>query len=142
MSGLEFTILNGCDNMDFGRVTEMLAKSYWCPGIKLWEVRQSAQNSALVVGAFTGGMQVGYSRAISDRTRFAYISDVYVDENYRNNGIAQAMIDHILAHGNLKNVYQWLLITKDAHKMYQRLGFSNTARPGDWMEIWGKRPDR
>ena len=107
------------------------------------EVIQGARNSALLVGAFTAdNKQIGYARVISDGTRFAYILDVIVDEKYRKQGIGQAMIRFILNHPVLKDIYQWLLITKDAHGVYQKVGFNPVARPNDWMEIRYKRPDR
>lgn len=136
-------IRDGFDEMDFERVTRMLSQSYWCPGIGIEEVRQGALNSALVVGAFLGQQkQIGYARVVSDKTRFAYILDVYVDDEYRRRGIGQMMIKHILAHDELKSVYQWLLITKDAHGVYGKAGFTPVSRPGDWMEIRQERPDR
>lgn len=139
----EITIRDGFENMDFERVTGMLSKSYWCPGIKIDEVTRGALNSSLVVGAFLEqGKQIGYARVISDKTRFAYILDVYVDDEYRRRGIGQKMIGHILAHDDLKNVYQWLLITRDAHGVYGKAGFRPVSRPGDWMEIRHQRPDR
>lgn len=129
--------------MDFERVTEMLSKAFWCPGIKLEEVRQGAENSAFVVGAFTReGLQVGFGRAISDKTRFAYICDVIVDESYRRKGIGQQMVNHMLGSSELSDVYQWLLITKDAHGVYQKSGFGPISRPEAWMEIRNKRPER
>ena len=42
----------------------------------------------------------------------------------------------------LKDVYQWLLITKDAHGVYQKFGFNAVDRPKDWMEIRYNRPAR
>ena len=51
-------------------------------------MKKGAHNSALLVGAFNQqGEQIGYARAISDKTRYAYILDVIVHENYRNQGI-------------------------------------------------------
>lgn len=136
-------IINGYDNIDFDKVTEMLSKSFWTPGIGIQEVKQGAINSALVIGAFTDDdKQVGYARVISDKTRFAYILDVIVDENYRRKGIGQKMMKAILNHGDLKDVYQWLLITRDAHEVYKKVGFKVTARPLDWMEIKQHRPER
>jgi GNAT superfamily N-acetyltransferase len=79
---------------------------------------------------------------ISDKTRFAYILDVYVDEKFRRKGIGQFLINSILKHVDLKDVYQWLLITKDAHGVYGKSGFTPLGRPGDWMEIRSDRPDR
>lgn len=136
-------ISDGFDNMNFVKVTEMLSKSLWCPGIKIDEVKKGALNSALVVGAFTeNNTQVGYARVISDKTRFAYIMDVMVDESCRRKGIGQKMINHILSSKELEDVYQWVLRTKDAHGVYGKSGFKPVARPGDWMEIIYKRPER
>lgn len=145
---MEETILNQCevrfgfDNMDFNRVAEMLSEAFWSRGIKTEEVKQGAMNSALIQGVFLNQKQIAYSRVISDKTRFAYILDVYVDEQYRKNGIGQFMINNILGHDDLKDVYQWLLITKDAHGVYGKSGFKNIGRPEDWMEIRKERPER
>jgi GNAT superfamily N-acetyltransferase len=134
-------IKDGLDNMDFMRVTEMLSTAFWCLGIQKDEVMKGAQNSALVVGGFIAeAYQIGYARVISDKTRFAYILDVFVDERYRKKGIGQQMMKHILNHHELSDVYQWLLITKDAHEVYSKVGFCPISRPVDWMEIRFKRP--
>jgi GNAT superfamily N-acetyltransferase len=97
----------------------------------------------LIVGAFTReGLQVGYARVISDKTRFAYILDVYVDENHRRKKIGQNMIKYMLNHPELKDVYQWALITRDAHGVYSKVGFQQLSEPGGWMEIRHERPNR
>ena len=138
----EIMIQDGVGKMDFEKVTKMLSNAFWCPGIKIDEVKKGALNSALVVGAFLQEQtQVGYARVVSDKTRFAYIVDVYVDENYRKKGIGQKLIKYILSHNELKEVYQWLLITKDAHGVYSKAGFKSISRPLDWMEIRKDRPD-
>jgi len=49
---------------------------------------------------------------------------------------------YILDHDELKDVYQWLLITKDAHEVYKKVGFDIIKRPNDWMEIRLERPKR
>ncbi|NLI93950.1 MAG: GNAT family N-acetyltransferase [Peptococcaceae bacterium] len=140
---MEIDIKDGIEKMDFPQVTEMLAKSFWSPGIKLDEVKKGALHSALVVGAFDSNQnQIGYARVISDKTRFAYILDVYVEEKHRKSGVGQKMIAHILDHNELKDVYQWLLITKDAHKFYGKFNFQSLSRPLDWMEIRNERPQR
>ena len=139
----EFEIRDGMEAMDFPKVTQMLAKSFWSPGIKIDEVKKGASNSALVVGTFDNAQkQIGYARVVSDKTRFAYIMDVYVDENFRKKSICQKMINYILSHNELKDVYQWLLITKDAHGVYSKVGFKPISNPSDWMEIRNKRPER
>ena len=135
-------VKHGFKNMDFAKVTGMLSKAFWSPGIGINEVKQGAANSALVCGVFYNDEQVGYARAVSDRTRFAYIMDVFVDERYRRNGLGQLMVNSILGHDDLKDVYQWLLLTSDAHGVYSKSGFRPLSRPGDWMEIRKERPKR
>jgi GNAT superfamily N-acetyltransferase len=134
---------DGFENMDFHKVTEMLSSSFWSPGIKIEEVEKGALHSALLVGAFNGEPeQVGFARVISDKTRFAYILDVIVDERYRKMGIGQKIMNYILTHKELSEVYQWLLITRDAHGVYNKVGFRPVSRPLDWLEIRHPRPDR
>ena len=139
----KFKIIDTIKKMDFTRVTEMLKDAYWSKGIGIEEVKQGANHSALVVGVFTPeGGQIGYARAISDKTRYAYILDVYVNENFRKQGVGQAMIKFILNHPKLKDVYQWLLITKDAHGVYSKAGFKPLENPERWMEIRNPGPKR
>jgi predicted N-acetyltransferase YhbS len=140
---LSYVLKFGLQEMDFEKITTMLKDAFWSVGIKKNEIIQGAENSALVVGAFnTENEQVGYSRVISDKTRFAYILDVIVDEKFRKRGIGQSMVRSILSHPELKDVYQWVLITKDAHEVYKKVGFNPVSRPNDWMEIRNLRPER
>lgn len=137
----DIVINDGLKNMHFEKVTKMLSNAFWCKGIEINEVIKGAKNSALVVGVFIyNGNQIGYARAISDKTRFAYILDVYVDENFRRNGIGQKMINYTLNYEELKDVYQWLLITDDAHGVYSKVGFNSVSHPLNWMEIRKNRP--
>jgi N-acetylglutamate synthase-like GNAT family acetyltransferase len=121
----------------------MLAKTYWSPGITKNEIELGIRNSALVVGAYAeGGRQVGFCRVISDRTRFAYLLDVIVDEDCRYRGIGQAMVCFAVAHPDLKDVYQWLLKTSDAHGVYRKCGFIPIEDPERWMGRMHPRPER
>jgi GNAT superfamily N-acetyltransferase len=139
----KYKIISGVNEIDFNKVTAMLKEAFWSMGIGINEVKQGATNSALVVGVFkSDGEQIGYARAISDKTRFAYILDVYVDERYRKQGIGRGMVEFIRRHPDLKDVYQWLLITRDAHGVYGKVGFKQLENADNWMEIRNQRPDR
>ena len=131
----------GIGSMDFERVTDMLAQAYWSPGIKIDEMKKAAVNAALVIGAFSDdGRQIAYGRVISDKTRFAYLTDFYVDMEFRKKGICRKMVELVLAHPDLADVYQWLLVTGDSHGLYEKCGFKVIARPLDFMEIRRPRP--
>lgn len=130
------------ENMDFTRVTGMLKQAYWSKGIAIEEVKKAAYNSALVLGVFYWDMQIAYARVVSDKTKFAYIMDVYVDEPYRKNGIGSFMINTILKNEELKDVFHWVLITLDAHGVYKKCGFKALVKPEIWMEIRQERSKR
>ena len=138
---LSYQLKCGVHAMDFDKVTAMLTTVFWCKGIQREEVVKSAVHSALVVGAFLeGGVQIGFARAISDKTRFAYILDVVVEDAFQRQGVGQAMIRHILAHPELKDVYQWFLVSTTAREVYRKVGFTELTHPEKWMEIRSARP--
>lgn len=139
---MNLIIKNKIEEMDFDKVTKLLSNTYWSPGIKKTEVIKGAENSALLVGVFIEDEQIAFARVISDKTRFAYIMDVVVDDDYRKMGIGQTIINHILNHEEMKDIYNWLLITKDAHGVYAKQGFTPLNNPELWMEIREPRPER
>ena len=129
----------GLENVDFKKLTAMLASSYWTPGINEEYLRRAAANSAVVVSVYDGTEQIGFCRAVSDKTRFAYIMDVYIDAPYRRHGIGQRMLRFLLDSSELSTVYQCFLLTRYAHGFYKKLGFRDFSRPGDILELPLKR---
>jgi ribosomal protein S18 acetylase RimI-like enzyme len=109
-----------------------LASSYWSPGITREHVERAASHSALVLTAFREQEQVGYLRVISDKTRFAYICDVWVEAGHRRRGLASAMVRCALEHPDFSTV-TWLLATVDAHSVYAPLGFRALKEPHRFM---------
>jgi GNAT superfamily N-acetyltransferase len=141
--GDDYLISDSIDRIDFERVTRLLKDAFWSKDIGEAEVRKGAANSALVVAAHHAADGLaGYLRVISDKTRFAYILDVYVDEAHRGRGLARSMVRFALDHPEMTDVYQWILITRDAHDVYRAAGFEPLWEPGRWMSIWKPRPDR
>ncbi len=131
------------DSRRIDDIQRMLSKVFWCPGITKEEILKGIKNSALVVGAYTEkGRQVGFLRVVSDKVRFAYLLDVVIHEDCRRQGLGQKMVGFALSHPELKDVYQWFLRTKDAHGVYQKLGFEPLKNPEKWMSIIKPRPDR
>lgn len=127
--------------VDFKKVTSWLGTVFWSIGIGQEEVEKGARNSSLVIGCYApDGGQVGYARLASDKTRFGYFMDVFVDPAHRHKGIAQAMIRFGLEHPDHKSVYQWTLATRDAHKVYEKVGFRPLPHPERWMGFFKKRP--
>lgn len=82
--------------------------------------------------------QAGFLRVISDKSRFAYLCDVWVDEPHRGRGVARRMVQCALDHPDFATV-NWLLATLDAHGVYAKLGFSPLTNPERYM-AWRRNP--
>lgn len=72
---------------------------------------------------------------ITDQATFAYLSDVFVLEEFQGQGLGQWLVSCILAHPELQGLRRILLATQDAHGLYRKLGFSELAQPEQMMEI-------
>jgi N-acetylglutamate synthase-like GNAT family acetyltransferase len=129
--------------LQINQIHEMLTNCYWSPGITANEILKGINNSSLSVGAYTDdGNQIGFLRVVSDKVRFAFIMDVVVNGDYRKQGIGRRMVNYILSHPELHDVYIWLLATNDAHGVYAKCGFKLLENPERWMSIRNPRPDR
>ena len=129
----DYEIDDDFGRLDFQVLERWLTATYWSPGIRIPELLKGARNSALNLGCYGGGEQVGYLRVASDRTRFAYIMDVYVEETHRRRGLARALVETAMSHPELSDVYQWALATRDAQAVYAQVGFGPLPAPGNWM---------
>lgn len=119
--------------VDFRLVTSWLAQSYWSPGILQDRVERAARNSSLVLSAWVGDQMVGYARVVSDQTTFAWLADVWVDEGHRGLGIARLIVGTALADPDHQGLRRWVLATKDAHGVYEKVGFRPLPNPERWM---------
>jgi GNAT superfamily N-acetyltransferase len=133
----DYELREGVETVDFIRVHRWLASSYWTPGIPIDRVIRAAQGSAMVLGAHHPDCgQVGYGRVVSDRARFAYIGDIWVDEAHRGRGLARALVEFAIQHPELQQVRTWTLATRDAHAVYEPLGFLPMSDPSAHASTW------
>ena len=119
--------------IDVAAAHAYLARSYWSPNIPLATVERAIANS-LCVAVRHAGEQVGLARVVTDRATFAYLADVYVLEAHRGRGLARAMVAWLHAHPELQGLRRWLLMTVDAHSLYEKLGWTPLAHPERGME--------
>lgn len=125
--------------IQFQTVHSWLTQTYWSPGVDLETVIRAAENSSIVVGAYTSETQVGYLRIISDRTSFAWVCDVFVHPDHRGQAVARAMLGFAMAEPEHQGLRRWVLATKDAHGVYEHLGFEPVRAPSRWM-VYGSNP--
>src|SRR5512138_406810 len=130
----EFRILKGRDDVDIDAVHAFLTTCYWAEGIPRDIVEKSVHGS-LPFSIYCGDRQIGFARVITDECTYAYLSDVYVLEEFRGKGLGRWLIDTIMADSRLQNLRRFALFTRNAHSLYQPFGFKNSAHPERYLEI-------
>jgi len=111
-----------------------LSGSYWAKDIPIDLLRKAIDNS-LCAAAFAGGEQVGFARLVTDRATFAYLADVYVLEGHRGNGLSRRLVAALLEHPDAQGLRRLMLVTRDAHGLYEKFGFTALAHPDRVMEL-------
>lgn len=109
-------------------------EAYWSRGIPRDVVDRALDNS-LTFGLYRETAQIGMARVVTDFATFAYVADVFVLPPYRGQGLATWMMRQLLAHPELQHLRRWLLLTRDAHRLYAQVGFTPAAHPERVMEI-------
>jgi GNAT superfamily N-acetyltransferase len=122
-------------SLDLKKVHAFLAnESYWASGIPMPVFLKSVEKS-LCFGVYHEGEQVGFARVISDYATFAYLADVFIVDEHRNQGCGKWLMECILGHPQLQGLRRWMLVTRDAHGLYTQYGFKPLADPDRLMEI-------
>jgi hypothetical protein len=107
--------------------------SYW-GSERCDEIHRRAFANSLCVGAYLDGSQVGFGRAITDRTVFAYLADVIIWPEYRGRGIGTRLVQALIDHPDCRTVIHWSLSTNDAHGLYEKARF-RPSTDGRYMRI-------
>jgi GNAT superfamily N-acetyltransferase len=130
----KFLISTDSARLDIDAVHGYLTRSYWAAGIPKDVVAKSLEGS-LCFGLYEGSRQIGLARVITDKATFAYLCDVYVLEDYRGLGLGKWLMSVVQSHPDLQGLRRFVLITQDAHGLYEQFGFSRLKEPDRYMEI-------
>jgi GNAT superfamily N-acetyltransferase len=131
----DFVITTDPARVDLAVVHGFLTACYWAKGIPLETVRRAVEHS-LNFSVYDGERQVGFARVITDYATFAYLGDVFVLETHRGRGLSKWLMEVIVAHPELQGFRRWVLLTRDAHRLYRQFGFAAVASPERYMERW------
>lgn len=116
-------------------VHRFLSQSYWSQGISR-DVLERAIANSLCFSLLDGDDQIGFARVVTDRATFAYLADVFVLPTHRGRGLSKLLMETIIAHPDLQGLRRWVLVTRDAHGLYARYGFTPLAKVDGYMERW------
>ena len=130
----EFTVTSDPAAVDVDAVHAFLCTSYWAEDIPRDLLAQAIAHS-IPFSVLHGARQVGFARVVTDRATFAYLSDVYILEEYRGLGLARRLMDAVMAHPDLQGLRRFSLTTRDAEGLYRPYGFTPLATPARHLEI-------
>lgn len=113
-------------------------ESWWAKG-RDFDTVEKAFAFSYSIGVYEGSIQVAVARIVSDCATFAWLCDVFVDEEYRGRGIGTWLAESSVEWAEKNGIQRIILATRDAHEVYARVGFQPLKSPESWMAI-DKRP--
>ena len=124
--------------LDLDAVHGFLQRSYWATERPLEVLKRSVEGS-LNFGLYRAKdrRQVGFARVVTDFATFAWLCDVFIDEAYRGQGLGVWLTETVVEHPELRCLRLWVLGTRDAHGLYEKMGFTALGAPEKWMEKRG-----
>jgi GNAT superfamily N-acetyltransferase len=130
----EFLISTDPARLNLDVIHGFLTNCYWSKGIPREVVARSVEHS-LCFGVYDGsGAQVGFARVVSDFATVAYLGDVFILESHRGRGLSKWLMESITQHPALQGLRRWILLTRDAHGLYKKFGFTPVKAPDRYME--------
>jgi N-acetylglutamate synthase-like GNAT family acetyltransferase len=119
--------------VDVDAVIAMLSTTYWASGrTRDANVTAITSSSRCYSVLDDGGRQVGFARAITDWSTFAWVADVVLLEDVRGGGLGTFLMRCVT--DDLRDVRRIVLATRDAHDLYTKVGFVPLVEPARWME--------
>jgi len=130
-----FVVSTDRSRLDVDLLYDYLVTSYWSAGMPRSVLERGIENS-LTFGIYDASRQVGFARAITDLATYAYLSDVFIVEDYRGRGLSKWLMECILAHPDLQGLRRFALFTRDAQGLYERYGFEPARGSSTYLERW------
>lgn len=131
--------------LDVDLVHQVLSSTYWATGMPRDVLVRSIAGS-ITFGLYDADRQVGFARVITDMATYAYLSDVFIVEDRRGQGLGDWLVESIRLHPELQGLRRFALFTRDAGALYAKHGFGSAPEPSGYMEIvdreiYQRKPD-
>lgn len=131
----EYTISDDKTKLNLAVIHRFLSQeAYWCKNIPIEIVQRSLEHS-LCFGVYLSDDQVGFARVITDQATFGYLADVFILPEHRGKGLSKQLVAFIMAYPALQGLRRLMLVTFDAHGLYEQFGFKPIDSPENTMSI-------
>lgn len=117
----EFLISDHKERLDMNVIKGYLARSYWANQRSADRIEKSI-SSSVCFGIYKGSAQVGFARVVTDDATMYWLCDVFIDEDYRGQGLGKRLVEVITESERFRNL-MGLLGTRDAHELYEQFHF-------------------
>ena len=101
----------------------------WSRGRPREVVEQAAAGSVNFAVFGPDGTQVGYARLVTDSATFGWLCDVYVDRAHRGRRLGVLLASAVVDHARRVGLPKVMLSTREAHGVYERVGFGPVSHP-------------
>ena len=124
---MDYRIIEGSDTIDSDAVARLLKLTYWANKRSAEQIERSMRNSSCY-GLYLDENEklAGFARVISDYATTYYLCDVVIDPEYRHQGLGKALVSYIVSRPEFSGL-RGLLLTKDAHSLYEKFGFTTVS---------------
>jgi ribosomal protein S18 acetylase RimI-like enzyme len=112
----------------------LLREMYWAKNLTADALERASRNS-VCFAVLDGATLIGFARAITDLTTYAYLSDVVIAERHRDKGLGEWLVRCIIEHPDLQGLRRIALLTRDAAEFYERLGFKRGSGERNYLEL-------
>ena len=116
-----YLISDDPERLDLAVIQGFLARSYWADKRPLDKIERSIKNS-VCIGVYEEQKQVGFARLVTDDATMYWLCDVFIDEDYRGQGLGKALVSAITESERFGHL-MGLLGTRDAHELYEQYAF-------------------
>ena len=129
----EFIVSTDRSRIDQNAALALLRTTFWAAAMDPAVLARAIANS-VCFGAYDGELLVGFGRAVTDLSTYAYWTDVVIADSYRGKGLGRWLSECMLAHPDLQRLRRVALLTRDAEALYAGIGFTVGPGPLIYME--------
>ncbi|MGO4389512.1 GNAT family N-acetyltransferase [Microvirga sp. 2YAF29] len=127
---MSWSVSNALSLAEIGTAYRWISEeSYWAAGIPREIFERSVSNSLSFALRDRQGDLRGFARVVTDKATFAYLCDVFVCASVRGQGAGKVLMSSIMDHPELQLLRRWMLVTRDAHGLYENYGFEIPQNP-------------
>ena len=124
------------DILPLDAVLALLHDTHWGSAMRGATLAVAVRGS-ICFGVYDGDRLVGFARAVSDLATYAYLTDVVIAPELRGEGLGEWLMRCVIAHPDLQGLRRIALLTRDAARFYERLGFARGSGDRAYFETLG-----